>query len=159
VSSLDRGLALYNSFHKNAPRRVGQFDGLRIPATVKFTGEAKHVLYRSDKRDPDTGAQPKKPIDYIHEHEGGVGLYLPGKSHAVPGWLRSAPGLVKLGQCLGFAYWDVAGDEIDVEARRPYPILYSTPSGKALLVVEGGVKVVAMMWGGGLDVRPEGIVG
>jgi hypothetical protein len=156
--ALDKGLKLYLDFHKNEPRRVGHFD-LRIPATVSLLGEGKNVLYRSDKRDPDTGAQPRKPIDYIHEHEGGVGCFKAGRTHAVPAWIRSAPGLVKLGACLGFAFADADGEVVEVEARAPYPVLYAIPSGKALVVVEGGRKVVAMMWGGGLDVRPEGIVG
>jgi hypothetical protein len=45
---------------------------------------------------------------------------------------------------------------------KPRPELYAVPNGKVLLVIDTSgsqAKVVASLWGGKLDVRPEGIVG
>jgi hypothetical protein len=157
--SKEDAIALYEDFHKYDPKKVGYFNGLRIPSKVELLGEAKHVLYRSNKRDPETLRAPKRAIDYIHEHEGGVRAFRAGRGGetTVPAWIQEADGLVRLGQSLGFAYAD-GGETIEVEAGAPYPVLYAIPSGKALLIIEGN-KVLAMIWGGNLDVRPEGIVG
>lgn len=159
---VDQAADLYEAFHKRAPKRMGEFHSLRIPHEARFVGEAVHVLYRSAKRDPETLKIPRRPIDYIHEHEGKVVCCRcdtrSGTVVEVPGWIHRAAGLVRLGECLGFAYADERGT-VEAEARAPLPVLYAIPSGKALVVVQSERKVLTMMWGGDLDVRPEGIVG
>lgn len=153
---------LYREFHQNEPRRVGSFGpSFRIPARARAAGDALEVLYRSDKRDPATGRQPRKPVDYIHEHDPGVRVYrtdgMPDTD--VPEYIAKATELVLLGECLGFAYHDEESDqEVEAQVRTPYPELYAVPSGKGLLVVQSKRSVLAVIWGGRLGVEARGIV-
>lgn len=154
---LSQGEHLFKEFHQFNPKNVGQFSSaFSIPARVTHVGEGAYVLYRSDKWE-------KKFNEYIHEHESGVKVCLvadgDGPSIAVPSWLRSAKTLVRLGDCLGFAYTDREGTTIEAKTHRPLPELYAIPSGRALLVVEGKKKLHALMWGGYIDVTARGIVG
>jgi hypothetical protein len=158
MSQRYQALRLYEDFNKYEPKRIA-YSNVRIPTKVELLGEALNVDYRSGKRDPETLRLPKKPINYTHEHEGGVKAYECGHGGdvTVPDWIRDTEGLVRLGLCLGFGYEDGEGP-CEVEGRAPLPTLYSIPSGRALLIVQG-TKVLAMIWGGQLDVLPEGIVG
>jgi hypothetical protein len=153
---------LFEDFHKYEPNSVEQFPAsFRIPDRAAFMGPALYVLYRSSKYDPITHEKPSKPIDYIHEHKKGVNVYRldtdDGPEYKVPKYIHSPKALVLLGKCLGFGYTDYEGD--DVEATCSGPELFSIPSGKALLVIEKRRKVVALLWGGELNVEPRGIVG
>lgn len=157
-------LRMYETFHARDPKDIGAFpSSFQIPHSIPVSGDAIHVCYRSDKRDPATGAVPKRPVDYIHEHDPGVGVYCvdgDGPMRNVPTSIRSVKGLVLLGDCLEFMYRDHAGDLIEVKGRRPLPLLYATPSGQALLVVSRDKKdLLAIMWGGSLRVEARGIVG
>lgn len=152
---------MYRRFWRMEPRKLGDFaKGFAIPKTVREIGPALFVTYRSGKVDPSTLRKPRKPVDYIHEHDAGVKLYLPGNDHQfkVPDWLAYAQALSLLGLCTGIGY-KVGGEKSESESTRPYPELYTTANGKALIVVQGKSKVVAMMWGGGLGVEGRGIVG
>ncbi len=159
-----KALEMYRAFHQFDARKVGTFRrGFKIPDRAVYVGTAVHVLYRSDKTDPETGLLPKKPVDYIHEHDKGVKVYRcdmrGGVLTDVPAWITEVDALVKLGDSLGYAYDD--GDpegEIHGEARPPYPELYCTPNGKALLIIQDKAKVLALIWGGRLGVEPRGIV-
>lgn len=160
----DKALGLYKKFWKLDPRRVGAFgSGFRIPKRAHLAGEAVHVMYRSGKCDPLTYQKPERPIDYIHEHDKGVRVYrcdseATGPLVDVPQFITSVTELVLLGQNLGFCYHDDTDTDIEALPRRPYPELYSIPSGKALLVVQDKIDVVALIWGGRLDVEGRGIV-
>lgn len=156
----------YREFHRKEPKDIGAMAAsFAIPAVMVRRGPAVHVLYRSDKVDPETLRQPQEPVDYIHDHDAGVDLYVPGGGRRdgelvdVPAWIRRSESLVLLGQCLGFEAKDERGRAIVAEATEPLPELYCTPCGKALLVIEGKASVFAMMWGGGLDVIDRGIIG
>ena len=154
----------YIDFHQYEPKSIGSFSrSFHIPTEATFVGPASFVLYRSSKKDPVTMRKPARPIDYIHKHEKGVKLYrtdraADGPVRRVPKWIHEARALTLLGKCLGFAYF-VGDFEVEAQGRRPLPELYAVPSGKALLVVEGKRKVVALIWGGSLRVEPRGIVG
>lgn len=156
-----RAEKLFEDFHKYEPRVIGAFPStFFIPESMEFAGPAIHVLYRSAKLDPVTYVRPDKPIDYIHEHEAGVKVYLldcGGPERSVPRYIHSVGELTRLGKCLGFAYIDDEGDE--VEATCTNCDLYAIPSGKALLIIEKKKKVLCMIWGGKLNVEPRGIVG
>lgn len=156
-------IRLYEDFHRFEPKEIGYFkDGLCIPSHVYLQGPAINVMYRSDKIDPATLKKPRKPVDYIHEHEDGVHTYLvdgDGKRTEVPRWLVDCDTLVLMGGCLGFSFRDPNGDEVEAECKKPLPELYSTPNGKALLVIEKKSTIVAITWGGRLGVEPRGIVG
>jgi hypothetical protein len=156
----------YVEFHRYEPKEVGAFPkSFEIPERMYRAGKALWVTYRSSKVDPETLRRPRKPVDYIHEHDVGVNIYCahPIDSDAdgvdVPRNFRSTTALVRLGICLGYAHEDADGKEAEARATRPAPDLYTTPCGKCLLVIQGRRQVIAMMWGGGLGVFARGIDG
>lgn len=154
---LDDAIAKYEEFHRYGPKKVFPI-AVTIPTRMRELGDAKHVLYRSGKVDPDTLKKPKKPVNYIHEHDAGVSVYVPdGKLDTdVPEEFTKVTSLTFLGKCLGFAL----KDGTEAEGTDPLPDLCCTPDGHCLLVVQRDTrKVLAMMWGGGLQVLPEGIDG
>lgn len=152
---------MYYDFHQYEPRKIGAFSrGFRIPRAAGLAGDAVHVMYRSGKKDPVTLEKPKRPLDYIHEHDAGVKVYrtdLDENARRVPSFITDVKELVLLGECLGFAY-DDGEVEIDAQVRSPFPELYTIPSGKALLVIQDKRDVLALIWGGRLGVEPRGIV-
>lgn len=156
-----KALEMYEAFNGYRPKKVGVFPAsFRIPTTVALAGEAVEVLYRSSKLDPTTRQKPKRPIDYIHDHDAGVKVYrtdLEGNERRVPDFITGVNELVLLGECLGLAY-ATDGEETEMQVAKPYPELYTIPSGKALLVVQDKRHVVALIWGGRLGVEARGIV-
>lgn len=160
-----KALRLYVGFHQKDPKKVGNFDPrLVIPAEAQLIGHAVHVLYRSDKLNPTTG-EDEGWIDYIHEHDANVKVYRcdrspggpEGITRRVPAWLQRVDELDWLGYCQGFAFEDDDGEK-EVKGTKPYPELYCTPNGKALLVIQSKRTLLAMIWGGRLGVEPRGIV-
>lgn len=163
TDALDR----YRLFHRKEHKKVGTFAAeLVIPEQVYVCGPSVHVMYRSTKVDPDTLENPKRPIDYIHEHDSwGVTTYSPvphrkgERSTRVPSFIHDSEYLVLLGKALGLAY-KVGAQVVELEERgRPTAELYTTTCGHALLVIDKKKTLEYLIWGGGLDVRPEGIVG
>ncbi len=160
---MKKAVDMYSSFNGHEPLKIGAFkSSFFIPDRAVLAGPAVNVLYRSKKNDPSTGNPVKRPIDYIHDHDPGVKVYrcdarLDGVQKNVPAFITNVKELVKLGDCLGFCYRD--GDE-DIEATctRPLPELYTIPSGRALLVIQGKSRVLALIWGGRLGVEARGIV-
>jgi hypothetical protein len=156
-------IGIYEGFHRFAPKKIGEFHpAFKIPSRANRQGPSVDVLYRSDKVDPETLKKPRRAQDYIHEHDSkGVHTYLPrgpGQLVEVPDWICDARILSRLGHCLGFKF-KRDGELITAEARAPLPELYTTPNGRALLVVQSKRDVLALVWGGKLDVEPRGIVG
>ncbi len=157
-------VAKYKEFHRLDPKKVGEFpDGFKIPKTLYRVGAAKWVTYRSQKVDPETLKKPRRPIDYIHEHDAGVETYIADPQLGisavdVPERFRKTPALVRLGECLGFAF-SYDGKTQEAEGRAPLPDLYTVPDGTCLLVIQSRRDVIAMMWGGGLGVFSRGIDG
>lgn len=149
----------YRTFQKLEPREIGVFRGLRFPPRLTHCGEAIHILYRSDKWE-------NKNHNYIHEHDSNVMVCRPdsggGPFLSVPHFITDAKTLYRLGECQGFRYKDHDDELVDAKVKRPYPELYTVPSGKALLVIEtdrNPARLAAAIWGGGLDVKDVGIVG
>jgi len=163
VKVVRKARKLYEDFHKFPPKKVGEFNpSFEIPREATFVGDAVDVMYRSDKLEPMTHID-EGWIDYIHEHKSGVKVYrtdqkADGPTRKVPKWIWGTKQLVRLGDSLGFTYRDHDGYEVEAGVREPLPELYATPNGKALLIVERKRKVVALIWGGKLDVEPRGIV-
>lgn len=153
---------MFRTFHGRPTRRVAAFHSdLVIPAEVVLAGEAKQVLYRSDKLNPSTG-EDEGWIDYFHDHARGVNLYrcdrsAEGEVRAVPAWLQNVRELTWLGYCMGFTIQGERGEE-RVRATKPLPELFCTPSGKALLIIQSKRTLLAMAWGGLLSVEDRGIV-
>jgi hypothetical protein len=159
----DLAIAIYEGFHRFAPRKVGEFHPrFKLPSRVNKQGPSVDVLYRSDKTDPETFKKPRKPQDYIHEHDSkGVYTYLPrgpGELIETPDWIRDAKALSCLGKCLGFKF-KRDGKVVEAVGKDPLPELYTTANGKALIIIQGKRDVLALVWGGKLDVEPRGIVG
>lgn len=160
-----RAVTKYLEFHGQDPRKLGAFHAdLVIPSEAVLAGDAVQLLYRSDKLNPTTG-EDEGWIDYFHDHDKGVRLYRcdraadeEGPVRAVPAWLRRTKELTWLGYCLGFSYVDPDGHERKATGKKPLPELFCTPSGKALLIVQGKRHLLAMMWGGRLGVEDRGIV-
>jgi hypothetical protein len=163
----DLAVEKYVEFHRYEPADIGTFAAaMEIPAEMVCVGPATHVLYRSGKVDPATLRLPKRPRNYIHDHDAGVFCYVPmaqeetdGETVRVPAWIREVKALTLLGQCLGFRYRDEDGDVVCVEGIPPMPELYCTPDGRCLLVIQDKRQVLAAMWGGVLGVEGRGIVG
>lgn len=158
----------YRQFHAHEPRKIGEFHpDLVIPEGAACMGEAKQVLYRSDKLNPST-LEDEGWIDYFHDHDGGVQLYRCDRAamtdpdadvRRVPAWLRGARELTWLGHCLGFTYLEQAtGRKRSARSTAPLPELFCVPSGKALLVIQGKRRLLALAWGGRLTVEARGIV-
>jgi hypothetical protein len=157
------GVRSYIEFHQLEPRKVGKFPrSFDIPEWARLAGPAVNVLYRSDKLNPTTGAD-EGVIDYIHDHKAGVNVYradpdADGPDRRVPRYIRGVEGLWRLGDCLGFAYEAADGSKVEAKGKRPLPVLFAIPSGKALLVIQDQSKVLALIWGGRLTVEARGIV-
>lgn len=163
TDEVEQAVAIYEGFHRYSPRKIGEFHpSFKLPSRVNKQGPAVDVLYRSGKVDPETLKKPRKPLDYIHEHDSkGVTLYLPrgpGPTIETPAWIRNATALSRLGLCLGFKF-KRDGQVVEAKAKAPLPELYTTANGKALVVVQDKRDVLAIVWGGKLDVEPRGIVG
>jgi hypothetical protein len=165
-SSLARAKSLYETFHQFEPQKVGSMPSLRIPNRLHHVGEAKVMYYTSDKLNPETG-EDEGWIHYFHEHEGDVKMCVtdvhPEADGApavpVPEFVRHTQALVRIGDCEGFQYEDFDGKTVEAEGTGRLPEWYATPDGKALLVIQDKRRVIAVLWGGGLDVKAEGVVG
>lgn len=146
----------YKEFHRLDPKHPVELE-IAIPSRVRELGAARHVLYRSAKVDPETLKKPRKPVDYIHEHDAGVVVYAcDGELDTdVPKRVQEVTALTVLGKCLGFALKDGA----EAEGVNPLPDLCCTPDGKCLLVVQDRREVLFMIWGGALGVFARGIDG
>lgn len=164
---MSRAIKKYLDFHQQEPVKVGTFhrdlEHRLRDGRVFEVGPAIHVLYRSDKLNPET-LEDEGWIDYIHDHKGGVRVYRADRAAAelgperiVPAYVRNATELTWLGYCLGFAY---EGDdrEVNAKGKHPLPELFCTPNGRALLVIQGKRSLLAVIWGGKLGVEPRGIV-
>lgn len=160
---MKKAAKLYEDFHKFEPKEIGEFNpSFEIPREAIYVGDGIDVMYRSDKLEPWTHID-EGIIDYIHKHKKGVKVYRTdrnavGPVRKVPKRIWDVGELVCLGKSLGFTYQDHEGAEIQADVRPPLPELYATPDGKALLIIERKRKVVALIWGGKLDVEPRGIV-
>ena len=161
----DAAIAKFREFHRKEPRRVAPFpERFDLPRWVIRVGDAKNVLYRSDKVDPETLRQPEQAINYIHDHDPGVGVYEPcdeddADAEECPDWIAEVGALVLLGTNLGFAFTTPDNEVVEARVRAPRPELYATPDGRALVVVQSKRFVLALMWGGELGVESRGIVG
>jgi hypothetical protein len=161
-----KAIRMFHRFHTRPWRGEGDFHpDLAIPDQVHLLGDAVHVLYRSDKLNPET-SEDEGWIDYIHEHSAGVRVFVPATARAprggelvrVPATIQRVDQLTWLGASLGFAYRDANGVQREAKGTAPLPELYTIPSGKALLVIQGRRRLLAMIWGGKLGVERRGIV-
>lgn len=155
---------LFEEFHQFEPTKVGNFSrGFRIPREALYVGEAKTMFYTSNKLNPETH-EDEGCIAYFHEHEGDVRMHVldesrDGRWRKVPKWIWGVKALTKLGTCDGFEYIDFGGETKKAKSTGRKPEWYCVPSGKALLVIQDKRSVLAIVWGGSLNVEPRGVVG
>lgn len=161
-------LEKYREFSRLEPDEVICEEDQQMPRHAACLGKALHVMYRSEKIDPETDKRPRGGAqNYIHEHDAGVHVYDPdpdgdlghGDIEDVPE-CETDTTLVLLGQCLGLAWKsDVDDEEYECEWDDPEIELYCTTSGKMLVVVGGKREILYLIWGGALGVEARGIVG
>lgn len=164
MSHLAKAESLFETFHQFESEDVGAFrKGFKIPREAWYVGEAKTMYYTSDKLNPISG-EDEGWISYFHPHEGSVRIYLTDDSQDselrnIPKWIYGAKALTRLGDCEGFDFINHDGRKVKAEATKPFPEWYTIPSGKALLAIQSKRKVLAIVWGGDLDVEWRGVVG
>lgn len=162
--TLRRAENLFETFHQFEPRDIGEFRrGFSIPREATYVGNARVMYYTSDKLNPTTG-EDEGVIEYFHDHKDGVRMYVTdphteGEVRNIPKWIRDTQALVRIGDCDGFEYEDFSGEVQKAEATGRKPEWYAIPSGKALLVIQDKRRVLAIVWGGKLNVEWRGVVG
>jgi hypothetical protein len=127
-----------------------------VPEMVPVPGPCRWVTYKSDKWNDGT-------YDYIHTISsypkvkcGMIGEDYPKRR--VPAKVREAKTLSQIGlRALGFAF-ERDGDEFEAKLPKGTEWFWSK-SGRALYLIHGKSRLVAIIWGGKLDVEPRGIVG
>lgn len=163
-----RALEKYREFSRLEPNEVVCEEDQQMPHHAARLGKALHVMYRSDKIDPETGKRPRGGAqNYIHEHDAGVHVYDPDPDDEIGhGEICDVPEcdpdttLVLLGQCLGLAWKsDVDDEEYECEWDDHDIELYCTVSGQMLVIVGGKREILYLVWGGALGVEERGIVG
>lgn len=159
-----RARDLFVEFHQFEPTDIGEFSvAFKIPEHVYHVGEAKKMYYASNKLNPET-SEDEGWIHYVHDHEGDVGMHLVddasgGEPVVVPAWIRDVDALVRIGDCEGFEFVDLDDELVEAKGTKPLPEWYAIPSGRALLIVQSKRHVIAILWGGDLDVEWRGVVG
>lgn len=154
---LQRAVDTFEGFNDYEIRGYERFaKEIRVPARLPFVGPCKWVTYRSNKWNDGTH-------DYIHTIESfpSVRLCVPGEDFdevSVPARVRNATTLAQIGtQALGAGFENDAGEsELRVPRGSQW---YWSPSAKALYLIAKRERLVAVLWGGRLDVEPRGIVG
>lgn len=170
--SRDAAIEKFTQFHRYPPTKITEFKkGFSIPHEMVKGGAARWTTYSSAKVDPATLKKPRGPVNYIHEHDAGVCVYLPvdcdeledlhvadSTPIKVPRAYYGAEALVRLGTSLGFCIKGDKDGDYEFEANKGEE-LYCVPDGTCLLIVADRRKVVAMIWGGALGVFGRGIDG
>jgi len=149
---------VFSRFHARDPKRFGKFP-FEIPASIYHVGFCSWVTYRSDKWNDGTH-------DYIHDIDSFPRVKccvaklegLEGKKISVPQRIRGTQTLTQIGlKSLGIGFVDF--DDEDMEIKTPRCRWYWSDRGKALICVQDQKRLVAIVWGGKLDVEARGIVG
>jgi len=150
----------YREFNSFDPKRTIYVPEFEMPTRARLLGDATFMNYRSMKVIPDNGVKPRSWTYYTHDHDPGTYIYaLDGELDTeVPSFIIRTDALALLGQCVKFG-WKNNDGKGEGNAVAPYPELYATPCGRALLVVQNKRKVLALTWGGNLAVEDRGIVG
>lgn len=182
---VERAAERFETFTKREAETLHAFaPTLKIPASIAHVGEAVSVSYASNKWSGNTqnyihhndchcghereahengelgeGDGPCNWLCGCRRFKSNVKMYLTGRGRgtAVPPWIQRVTTLTLLGRCLDFSYIDHKRNVVDRKA--PGCQLFCIPSGKALLIIEDKKRLVAMIWGGKLDVLDVGIVG
>jgi hypothetical protein len=155
---INRAEDIFTQFHARDPKNVGKFP-FEVPSSIYHVGPCQWVTYRSDKWNDGTH-------DYVHEITSFPRVKcclvklegLSGNRIAVPKKIQGTQTLTQIGlKSLGIGFVDDDGQEMEIST--PNSAWYWSSKGKALLCVQKKRRLVAIIWGGKLDVEPRGIVG
>lgn len=161
-----RAIAAFRRFHSRDWRGEGDFHAdFDIPAQMTCAGHMLDTAYESDKLNPSTG-EDEGWIAYNHKHDKNVMIAVPTRRSdqhmvAVPDWIRRETELVWLGTCLELKYQELeTGRTAMLEGTNPKPDIFFTPKAgrAALLVVQSKRRLMAIIWGGKMQVQRRGIV-
>ncbi len=153
VPDEDAAVGMFVTFNSFDPKQLTYEPQFQWPERVRCLGEATWITYRSKKVIPDNGVKPR---GWQHYNSGVSSYACDGKPDTdVPLFITDCTALALLGDCTGIGF----GKTGEGKTTAPYPELYATPCGRALILVQSKRKVVGMIWGGGLDVQDRGIVG
>jgi hypothetical protein len=157
----ERAAAVVEDFNDRDLRGRGRFTRtIAIPAELPLGGPVTWLTYRSDKWNDGTHEYIHKITSQPHVRVAIPGH--PGTPVRIPQKIRDAVTLSQIGmRALGFAYKDPSQGDEEVEAkiRGGKAAWYWSPTAKALYLIENRSKLLAVIWGGKLDVEPRGIVG
>ena len=127
-----------------------------VPERMPYPGPCRWVTYRSDKWKNGTH-------DYIHTITSypRVKCVMAGEDYPtvkVPLAVRNATTLTQIGlRALGFAF---EYDDDEYEAKVPAGTeWFWSQTARALYLIQNKRKLIAVIWGGNLNVEPRGIVG
>lgn len=146
----------FATFHNFDPKRVDYAPRVTVPSQIPVVGSCEWVLYRSNKWGEGTH-------DYIHEITShprvmvGIVGDRGGKMTKVPKRIQQTKSVSLIGKCLGWQFTDKDGESMETKVTR-CQWWWSKP-GRALLAVEDKRRIVAIVWGGKLNVEARGIVG
>jgi hypothetical protein len=147
----------FESFNDYPSKGTFKFDReIVVPERMPVAGPCKWVTYKSDKWGDGTHDYIHKITSYPRVKCALVGGDFPERT--IPAKIRSAKTLSQIGlRALGFAY-DQDGEEVEAKVPRGTEWFWSQ-SGRALYLIHNKRKLVAVIWGGKLNVEPRGIVG
>lgn len=148
---------LFEDFHSFEMRGSGRFrKEIRIPDRVPVIGPCKYVTYRSDKWNDGTHEYIHKITSFPRVKMAVIGADAPDR--AVPKRVCDAVTVSLIGGALGFAAELPDGDEVEgtFPAKTEW---YWSPTGKALYAINNKTRLLAVVWGGDLEVEPRGIIG
>lgn len=152
----NRAIKMFEGFHEYDWKKIEGFGRLQIPRTVFIAGRCKWVTYSSNKWNKGTyeyihtiDSYPRVVVGLVHDDT--------GRTRAVPRSIRdNNQVLVRIGRALGYAFVD---DGEEIETRTPRCEWFFSPSSRALFCIESKRKLLAIIWGGKLNVEDRGIVG
>jgi hypothetical protein len=160
-SSRPPGVALaiktFEGFNEYPSKGASKFAReIVIPDRMPSPGPCRWVTYRSDKWNNGTH-------DYIHTITSypRVKCAMAGENYdtiKVPAKVRNATTVTQIGlRALGFAF---EYDDDEYEAKVPAGTeWFWSQTARALYLIQNKRKLIAVIWGGNLNVEPRGIVG
>jgi hypothetical protein len=147
----------FESFNEYPSKGVSKFaKEIVVPERMPSPGPCRWVTYRSDKWKNGTH-------DYIHKISSypRVKCVMAGEDYPtvkVPLKVRNATTLTQIGlRALGFAF-EYDGEEYEAKVPAGTEWFWSQ-SARALYLIQNKRKLIALVWGGQLNVEARGIVG
>lgn len=127
-----------------------------VPDRIPIAGPCKWVTYKSDKWNDGTHDYIHTITSYPRVKCGLLGYDYPTK--IVPAKVRDVTTVTQIGlRALGFAF-ERDGEEFEAKLPTGTEWFWSQ-TGRSLYLIQKKRKLVAVIWGGELNIEPRGIVG